>query len=93
MARFESYSRYVKYSHGYHSVDGDGRKVLAVAPAKAPEQPILGDHRVDEGERLDHLANFYLGEPTAFWRLAEANDCIVPDAVLARPAIDIPNKE
>lgn len=93
MAKFESHSRYVKYSHGYHAVDADGRKVLAVAPAVVPAQKLLGDHLLDEGQRLDHLANFYLQVPTAFWRIAEINDCIVPDAALARPSINIPDKE
>lgn len=93
MARFESNSRYVKYSNGYHTTDATGRKVTAVAPARIPPQKVLGDHRLDEGERLDHLASFYLNDPTAFWRIAEINDCIVPDAVLAHTAINIPDKE
>jgi hypothetical protein len=30
-------------------------------------------HRVGQGERLDHLAFRYLGDPEAFWRIADAN--------------------
>jgi len=41
----------------------------------------LGRHRVAEGERLDHLAAQYLGDPTMFWQLCDANRALHPLAL------------
>ena len=30
-------------------------------------------HTVEQGERLDNIAAQYLGDPTLFWRLCDAN--------------------
>jgi hypothetical protein len=38
----------------------------------------LGTHPVSEGERLDHLAAKYLGDPELFWRLCDANSAMRP---------------
>jgi hypothetical protein len=39
-----------------------------------PEQlQLLEEHTVVDGERLDNLAARYLGDPTLFWRLCDAN--------------------
>ena len=92
MAKFASESRYVRYSSAYFSTGADGRAVTAVAPARAPEQVLLGDHLLSEQERLDHLAHYYLGDATAFWRICEINDVLVPDAALALRALRIPGK-
>jgi hypothetical protein len=92
MSVFSRTSRYAKHSVAYVTTDADGREVTAVTPAHPPAQTILGDHLMNDFQRLDHLADFYLDDPTAFWRLAEANDAIVPDALLARQFILIPVK-
>ena len=42
------------------------------------------EHRVTAGERLDHLANTYLGDPEQYWRLCDANDTVRPDALVER---------
>jgi len=92
VARFTSSSRYVRYSKAYLTTGPDGRAVTAVAPAGPPDQTVLGDHLLGEHERLDHLANYYLGDATAFWRICEINDVLVPDAALALRALRIPRK-
>lgn len=40
---------------------------------------MLGEHLVEEGERLDHLATRYLGDPELFWRLCDANTALRPE--------------
>jgi len=40
----------------------------------APERfALLQEHVVSQGERLDQIAAKYLGDPEAFWRVADAN--------------------
>jgi hypothetical protein len=36
---------------------------------------------VSEGQRLDNIAATYLGDPTAFWRIADANSAMQPWAL------------
>ena len=45
-----------------------------------------------DGQRLDHLANFYLLDPNGFWRLAEHNDAMLPDAIAEASIIRIPRR-
>lgn len=40
---------------------------------------LLTEHRVKEGERLDQITAFYLGDPEQFWRVCDANDAIDPN--------------
>jgi hypothetical protein len=40
--------------------------------------------------RLDLIANYFLKDATAFWRLCDANDAVVPDALAARDLVGIP---
>jgi hypothetical protein len=53
-------------------------------------RPELGEHLRKQGQRLDHLANYYLSDPNGFWRVAEINDAVLPDAVLTQDVIKIP---
>jgi len=39
---------------------------------------LLQVHRVQQGERLDNIAAQYLGDPTLFWRLCDANRAMQP---------------
>jgi hypothetical protein len=39
---------------------------------------VLHEHVVVEGDRLDNLASRYLGDPEAFWRIADANNAMHP---------------
>jgi hypothetical protein len=92
MANFDSKSRYAKHAETYEVQDRRGRIVQALTPAEPPAQSLLGEHLRKQGQRLDHLANHYLADPNGFWRLAEVNDAILPDAVLVRDTIKIPSK-
>jgi len=40
---------------------------------------VLRMHIVADGERVDRLSAQELGDPTAFWRIADANDVMRPD--------------
>jgi len=40
---------------------------------------LIQQHTVMQGERLDNIAAQYLGDPTLFWRLCDANNAMRPD--------------
>ena len=63
------FGRYVLNATTYVTTDRRGRTVTALTPAERPTQAHLGDHRRKDGQRLDHLANFYLQAPSGFWRV------------------------
>jgi hypothetical protein len=90
VAIFDAKSRYVKNATTYQTVDRRGRAVVAVTPARPPAQTLLGIHRRKQGQRLDHLAAFYLKDADGFWRIAELNDVMLPEALSEAPFIDIP---
>lgn len=72
--------------------DARGRTVTVVLPPPAPNQSLLGIHVLRQGERLDHLAARYLDNPAGYWRIAEQNDVMLPEALTEAPEIDIPLK-
>jgi hypothetical protein len=72
--------------------DARGRTVAVVLPPAPPAQTLMGIHALRQGERLDHLAAKYLGDPTGYWRITEQNDVMLPDALTEAPEIEIPNK-
>ena len=43
---------------------------------------LLQEHAVSEGERLDHIAARYLGDPEQYWRICDANGAVRPDELL-----------
>ena len=92
MATFDKKSRYVLNATTYVTTDRRGRTVTALTPAERPAQAHLGDHRRKDGQRLDHLANFYLQDPFGFWRLAEHNDAVLPDALADVDVVRIPRR-
>jgi hypothetical protein len=53
---------------------------------------VLQQHVVTQGERLDHIAFRYLGDPEQFWRVTDANTEMNPDhlTVPIGRRIDIP---
>jgi len=73
--------------------DRRGREVRVYAPFPPPAQSLLGVHLRRDGQRLDHLAHHYLADPTAFWRICEENDAMVPDALAESSEIRIPRRE
>jgi hypothetical protein len=90
MAVFDGKSRYVKNASTYEATDRRGRTVVSLTVANKPEQTLLGEHLRREGQRLDHLANFYLEDPNGFWRICELNDVMLPDALAEADVIKIP---
>lgn len=42
---------------------------------------LLHEHAVIQGERLDHIAARYFGDPTLFWRVCDANGAMRPEAL------------
>jgi hypothetical protein len=90
MPVFDKQSRYVKDASIYEATDRRGRRVPALTAADTPVQTLLGEHLRHEGQRLDHLANFYLQDPNGFWRLCEINDAMLPDALAETDIVKIP---
>ena len=63
--------------------DGTEMKYLRRRCVPPPENfALLQEHPVSEGERLDHIAAKYLGDPEQFWRLCDANGAIRPNELL-----------
>lgn len=72
---FETTSRYAPIETATH-VRQDGREVRYVRRRVLPAPDAgatLAEHTVVEGDRLDNLTARYLGDPQAFWRVADAN--------------------
>jgi hypothetical protein len=90
MAVFDPKSRYAKNTSIYEVSDRRGRRVAALTAADEPVQTLLGEHLRKEGQRLDHLANFYLQDANGFWRIAELNDAMLPDALAEVDTLKIP---
>jgi hypothetical protein len=47
--------------------------------------PLLMEVFVTQGERLDNITARTLGDPEAFWRIADANNAMNPDDLTAEP--------
>jgi hypothetical protein len=92
MAGFDKKSRYLKNATTYEATDRRGRKVLALTAVDKPVQTLLGEHQLKQGQRLDHLANFYVEDPNGFWRIAELNDAMLPDQLAETSVIKIPTE-
>jgi hypothetical protein len=92
MAVFDDKSRYVRFATVYAATDRRGRQVQALTAALVPPQNKFGEHLRRDGQRLDHLANFYLGDPNGFWRIAEINGAILPDALALVRSTTIPTQ-
>ena len=92
MAVFDPLSRYVKPPlEVYDAVDVRGRTVKALPIIEAPIEFSLGRHVRRQGQRLDHLANGYLADPNGYWRIAELNGALLPDALAEVEEVKIPS--
>lgn len=92
MSTFDPKSRYVRHAATYTTLDRKGRPVLALTPARKPAEVELGVHRRIEGQRLDHLAYYYLSDAHGYWRICELNDVLLPDALAEADEIRIPTR-
>jgi hypothetical protein len=63
----------------------DGRELRYKLLRPIPAAPVLADHVVAQGDRLDLLAFRFFGDPEQFWRLCDANDALDPAELVAEP--------
>lgn len=76
-------SRYFGIELAVH-VDPDGREVAYLRRRFCPQPErlaTLGEHLVTGEDRLDRIAAAHLGDPEQFWRIADANRGMGPDAL------------
>lgn len=82
---FTSASRY--YGIGTNTLDLPGGTTIVYVLRRFVPPPenfqLLQEHTVIQGDRLDNLAAQYLGDPTLFWRLCDANRAMRPDDLTA----------
>jgi hypothetical protein len=88
---FSDKSRYKNVTQ-YEVTDQRGRTVKVVAVPPAPQQTIKGYHLLKQGQLTDHLASLYINDAAGFWRIAEANGAMLPEALSEQSEIAIPNK-
>jgi hypothetical protein len=72
--------------------DGAPREITYVRRRALPrpqDHVVLAQHTVEPGERLDHLADRYLGDATQFWRICDAAGVLRP-ADLEEPGRRVP---
>lgn len=74
----------------YHGIDlatleaADGKSIIYLRRRFVPQPErfeLIQEHAVTEGDRLDNIAARYLGDPQQFWRIADANRAMRPDAL------------
>lgn len=61
--------------------DGSRREITYVRRRLLPrpdDHTLLSEHTMMPGERLDHIAARYLGDPAQFWRICDATTAIRP---------------
>lgn len=90
MAIIDNTSRYAKYAEILELADANAEQVHALGPAKRPSLNELGEHILREGQRLDHLANYYLKDPHGYWKICELNDVLLPDQLAEVELVKIP---
>jgi hypothetical protein len=81
---FDPTSRYAKceiVTLNITNPDGTTREVRYVKRRFIPPaegMTVIVEHPVTQGERLDNITAQYIGDPTQFWRLCDANDVMDP---------------
>ena len=87
MSNFSALSRYAGLPLAQFTLP-DGRLVSYVRRRFLPDPArfaLLQEHEVREGDRLDNVSAFYLGDPEQFWRIADANGAMQPERLLDVP--------
>lgn len=82
---FDSTSRYFAIETTTTTVPDadDGTRDLRyvkrrIIPATETMQTLV-EHTVTQGDRLDNVTARYLGDPTQFWRVCDANNVVQPE--------------
>src|SRR5215467_12285946 len=68
-------------------VDPEGREHVYVARRLVPLPEafaVIGQIEVREGDRIDNIAANVLGDPEAYWRIADANRALAPAELTQR---------
>lgn len=92
MAVFDPKSRYVDPSLAPYAVtDRRGRSVMALPMTEPPVETSVGQYLPKQGQRLDHLAAALLLDPYGYWRIAELNGALLPDALDEEDRLMIPS--
>jgi hypothetical protein len=82
---FDANSRYANLAVETLSAtgpDGEPRDIRYVARRFVPpaaEGTTIVEHTVLQGDRLDNITAKYLGDPTQFWRVCDANEVFDPN--------------
>ena len=74
----------------YQVIDVRGRQVTALPVPEPPQETPAGVHVRKQGESLDQLALAFLADAHAYWRIAEVNGAVLPDALAALERLKIP---
>lgn len=88
---FDPKSRYALVAT-YTVLDRRGREISVTGRAPALAQALAGYHVRKDGQRLDLLAGRYLDDATAFWRIAELANVMLPEALTLANEIAIPRR-
>ena len=81
---FEPTSRYYNVENASLNItDADGNPRILVYKRRRFIPPTDGlttlvEHTFAQGERLDNITARYLGDPTQFWRICDANVVLQP---------------
>jgi hypothetical protein len=82
---FDANSRYAKVEEATIAVADGGGEPRTVRYKRRRFIPqgegavVLLEHTVRDGDRLDNITARYLGDPTQFWRVCDANGAVRPD--------------
>jgi hypothetical protein len=85
-ASFPLTSRYAGIATA--TLEADGKTVVYLKRRFVPPPArfvLLQLHTVRQGDRLDNIANTYLGDPLAFWRICDANNAFRPQELTDTP--------
>jgi len=74
----------------YQKQQRDGSVIQVIRLPLPGPAVVLGFFRRASGQRLDLIANRFLTDPTAFWRLCDATNTMVPDALGNRDLVGVP---
>ncbi|GAB3417850.1 LysM peptidoglycan-binding domain-containing protein [Flindersiella endophytica] len=81
-------SRYYATPTAVHTTP-DGRRQIPYLTRRFLPQPAtlvqIDEHVVSEGDRLDLIANRFLGDPGAWWQVADANPSLDPRELTQTP--------
>lgn len=84
---FDASSRYSRLPVLKH-VENDGSEVTYVSRRFLPPSeslPLLAEVEVKDADRHDLITARTLGDPTSFWRIADANDVMDPGELVEEP--------